>query len=117
MFMHAGWLHLLGNMLFLGLWFILQWVYSAGYAASGAGSVAYLAHVFGFLTGAVVGLLARAAFPAAPVPGSPALPLSRSPAGADCMVAAGQLRHLIRPPRRRRRAGAVGQREQGRMLL
>jgi hypothetical protein len=33
----------------LGLWFVLQWVYSAGYAASGAGSVAYMAHIFGFL--------------------------------------------------------------------
>jgi membrane associated rhomboid family serine protease len=46
--------------LVLGSWFVLQWLYSAGYAASGAGSVAYLAHVFGFLTGAVIGLLVRA---------------------------------------------------------
>lgn len=46
--------------LVLGSWFILQWLYSAGYAASGAGSVAYLAHVFGFLTGVVIGLLVRA---------------------------------------------------------
>jgi len=38
---------------------VLQWAYSAGYAASGAGSVAYLAHVFGFLAGVVVGLLVR----------------------------------------------------------
>jgi membrane associated rhomboid family serine protease len=49
--------------LVLGLWFVLQWVYSAGYAASGAGSVAYLAHVFGFLAGAVIGLIVRAASP------------------------------------------------------
>jgi membrane associated rhomboid family serine protease len=49
--------------LVLGMWFVLQWVYSAGYAASGAGSVAYLAHVFGFLAGAVIGLLVRAASP------------------------------------------------------
>ena len=46
--------------LVLGSWFVLQWVYSAGYAASGTGSVAYLAHVFGFLAGAVIGLLVRA---------------------------------------------------------
>ena len=37
--------------LVLGLWFVLQWVYSAGYAVSEAGSVAYLAHVFGFVFG------------------------------------------------------------------
>jgi len=35
----------------LGLWFVLQWVYSAGYAVSEAGSVAYLAHVLGFVFG------------------------------------------------------------------
>jgi len=45
----------------LGLWFALQWAYSAGVAAPGAGSVAYLAHVFGFLFGALVGLTLRAA--------------------------------------------------------
>ena len=49
--------------LVLGSWFVLQWVYSAGYAASGAGDVAYLAHVFGFLVGLIVGLLVRAASP------------------------------------------------------
>lgn len=49
--------------LVLGSWFVLQWVYSAGYAASGAGSVAYLAHVFGFLFGVLVGLVVRAASP------------------------------------------------------
>jgi membrane associated rhomboid family serine protease len=37
--------------LVLGLWFALQWVYSAGYAVSEAGSVAYLAHVLGFVFG------------------------------------------------------------------
>jgi membrane associated rhomboid family serine protease len=37
--------------LVLGLWFALQWVYSAGYAVSQAGSVAYLAHVIGFVFG------------------------------------------------------------------
>jgi membrane associated rhomboid family serine protease len=45
----------------LGLWFVLQWVYSAGIATPGAGSVAYLAHVFGFLAGALIGLAMRAA--------------------------------------------------------
>jgi len=49
--------------LVLGMWFVLQWVYAAGYAASGAGSVAYLAHVFGFLAGVVIGLFVRAASP------------------------------------------------------
>ncbi len=47
----------------LGLWFVLQWVYSAGYAAEGAGSVAYLAHVFGFIAGALIAFLVRAASP------------------------------------------------------
>jgi membrane associated rhomboid family serine protease len=47
----------------LGSWFVLQWLYSAGYAAGGAGDVAYMAHVFGFLAGLVVGLLVRAASP------------------------------------------------------
>lgn len=46
--------------LVLGSWFILQWVYSAGYGASGAGAVAYLAHVFGFVFGFLVGLVVRA---------------------------------------------------------
>jgi membrane associated rhomboid family serine protease len=49
--------------LVLGMWFVLQWVYSAGYAASGAGSVAYLAHIFGFVAGAAIGLMVRAASP------------------------------------------------------
>ncbi|HEX6469894.1 MAG TPA: rhomboid family intramembrane serine protease [Streptosporangiaceae bacterium] len=44
----------------LGLWFVLQWAYSAGHAVSNAGNVAYLAHVFGFVTGVVVALLMRA---------------------------------------------------------
>jgi rhomboid family protein len=56
----------------LGTWFILQWAYSAGYAAAGAGAVAYAAHIIGFLLGAVIGLFARAAGPPharAPRPG------------------------------------------------
>jgi membrane associated rhomboid family serine protease len=46
--------------LVLGSWFILQWAYSAGYAASGAGDVAYLAHVVGFGFGFLIGLIVRA---------------------------------------------------------
>jgi membrane associated rhomboid family serine protease len=45
--------------LVLGLWFVLQWVYSAGYAVSEAGSVAYLAHVLGFVVGVLVALPLR----------------------------------------------------------
>jgi len=47
--------------LVLGLWFLLQWMYSTGITSSGAGSVAYLAHVFGFVTGALIALVIRAA--------------------------------------------------------
>ncbi len=43
----------------LGLWFLLQWIYTAGYAVSSAGSVAYVAHVFGFVVGALVALMMR----------------------------------------------------------
>ena len=46
--------------LVLGLWFVLQWADSIGHAAAGGG-VAYVAHVFGFVAGMLVGLLARAA--------------------------------------------------------
>jgi rhomboid family protein len=42
--------------LVLGLWFVLQWFYTASGAVSGAGSVAYLAHVLGFLTGVLVAI-------------------------------------------------------------
>jgi membrane associated rhomboid family serine protease len=51
--------------LVLWLWFVLQWAYSVGIATSGAGAVAYLAHVFGFIAGVLVGLLMRAATPRA----------------------------------------------------
>jgi membrane associated rhomboid family serine protease len=47
--------------LVLGLWFLLQWGYATGLAAPGAGSVAYLAHVFGFVAGALIGFAMRAA--------------------------------------------------------
>jgi membrane associated rhomboid family serine protease len=39
--------------LVLGLWFVLQWLYSAGFGTSGAGEVAYLAHVVGFVVGMI----------------------------------------------------------------
>jgi membrane associated rhomboid family serine protease len=42
----------------LGLWFVLQWAYSFG--VGGGGAVAYVAHVFGFLAGLLVGLAVRA---------------------------------------------------------
>jgi membrane associated rhomboid family serine protease len=45
--------------LVLGLWFLLQWAYTSGYAISQGGSVAYLAHVLGFLLGVVVALVIR----------------------------------------------------------
>ena len=41
----------------------MQWLYAAGYAVTSAGSVAYLAHVFGFIAGAVIGLVVRASSP------------------------------------------------------
>jgi membrane associated rhomboid family serine protease len=40
--------------LVLGLWFALQWAYAVGFAVSEAGSVAYLAHVFGFVAGYII---------------------------------------------------------------
>lgn len=55
----------------LGLWFVLQWLYSAGYAVSGGGSVAYLAHVIGFVLGAIVGLVLRENQPPPPRYGPP----------------------------------------------
>jgi membrane associated rhomboid family serine protease len=40
--------------LVLGLWFVIQWAYSVGFAVSEAGSVAYLAHVIGFVFGYLI---------------------------------------------------------------
>jgi membrane associated rhomboid family serine protease len=54
--------------LVLGLWFLLQWAYSTGLASDSAGSVAYLAHVIGFLVGVLTGLVIRAASPSPPSP-------------------------------------------------
>ena len=44
----------------LGGWFLLQWVYAEGWAVTSVGSVAYLAHVYGFLAGVIVALIVRA---------------------------------------------------------
>jgi rhomboid family protein len=49
--------------LVLGLWFVLQWVYSLGIAVSDAGSVAYLAHVVGFVFGYLIARPFRPAMP------------------------------------------------------
>jgi rhomboid family protein len=46
--------------LVLGLWFVLQWVYAVGQTSAGGGTVAYVAHVFGFIAGLLVGLVVRA---------------------------------------------------------
>jgi len=50
----------------LGLWFVLQWLYSSGYAVTDAGEVAFLAHVIGFLFGAVIAVFVRTLGPPAP---------------------------------------------------
>jgi membrane associated rhomboid family serine protease len=58
--------------LVLGGWFLLQWLYSSGSGVADGAGVAYLAHVYGFVTGVVVALLAR-----------PMLAAARSPRQAD----------------------------------
>ncbi|HEX5493721.1 MAG TPA: rhomboid family intramembrane serine protease [Mycobacteriales bacterium] len=50
----------------LGLWFVLQGLYSSGYAVSGGGAVAYLAHVVGFTVGVLIGLVLRETGPQPP---------------------------------------------------
>jgi membrane associated rhomboid family serine protease len=45
--------------LVLGTWFVLQWIYSRGFAVSEGGAVAYLAHVLGFVTGVLLALPLR----------------------------------------------------------
>jgi membrane associated rhomboid family serine protease len=52
--------------LVLGIWFALQWLYSAGYATAEAGSVAYIAHVLGFITGVLVAIPLRKRGPPEP---------------------------------------------------
>jgi membrane associated rhomboid family serine protease len=45
--------------LMLGMWFVLQAVYSAGYGTASAGDVAYAAHVIGFVVGFLLALPLR----------------------------------------------------------
>jgi len=45
----------------LGGWFLLQWLYSSGSAVASGAGVAYLAHVFGFVAGAVIALVLKPA--------------------------------------------------------
>ena len=59
--------------LVLGLWFVIQWVYAIGQAGGG---IAYVAHVFGFIAGLLVGLLVRAVGG-----GGDAAPAGRYPSG------------------------------------
>ena len=43
----------------LGGWFLLQWLYSNGTAVASGAGVAYAAHVFGFIAGALIALAVR----------------------------------------------------------
>jgi membrane associated rhomboid family serine protease len=43
----------------LGGWFVLQWIYSNGAGVAAGAGVAYLAHVYGFLAGLLIALVAR----------------------------------------------------------
>ncbi|ORT55898.1 rhomboid family intramembrane serine protease [Streptomyces sp. CB03238] len=52
----------------LGLWFGLQAVYSYGAGVSQAGTVAYVAHVIGFVAGALIAWPLRRGTPAPPEP-------------------------------------------------
>jgi membrane associated rhomboid family serine protease len=65
--------------LVLGMWFLLQWFYSAGYAVSEGGSVAYLAHVLGFLAGVLMALPLRRGRTSGPAPGWPPQPPTTGP--------------------------------------
>ncbi|MFI1356703.1 rhomboid family intramembrane serine protease [Streptomyces sp. NPDC020898] len=55
--------------LVLGFWFVLQAVYSSGEGVSEAGTVAYAAHIVGFLAGMVLAWPLRAGTPPPPEPG------------------------------------------------
>jgi membrane associated rhomboid family serine protease len=46
--------------LVLGGWFVLQWAYSGSTGSTPGAGVAYLAHVYGFVAGALVALIFRA---------------------------------------------------------
>ncbi|WP_327719967.1 rhomboid family intramembrane serine protease [Streptomyces sp. NBC_00490] len=54
--------------LVLGFWFVLQAVYSSGEGVSDAGTVAYAAHVVGFLAGMLLAWPLKAGTPAPPEP-------------------------------------------------
>ncbi|MCQ9132794.1 MULTISPECIES: rhomboid family intramembrane serine protease [Streptomyces] len=54
--------------LVLGFWFALQAVYSSGEGVSGAGTVAYAAHVVGFLAGMLLAWPLKAGTPPPPEP-------------------------------------------------
>jgi membrane associated rhomboid family serine protease len=54
--------------LVLGMWFVLQWLYSSGLAVADGGAVAYLAHVIGFVVGVLVALPFRNQRPPPPRP-------------------------------------------------
>ena len=54
--------------LVLGFWFVLQAVYSSGAGVSGAGTVAYLAHVVGFVAGMLLALPLKPGTPPPPEP-------------------------------------------------
>jgi membrane associated rhomboid family serine protease len=65
----------------LGLWFVLQGVYSSGYGVPDAGTVAYLAHVVGFAAGALLAAPLRSGTPPPPVPQRPGWGRSARPYG------------------------------------
>jgi membrane associated rhomboid family serine protease len=52
----------------LGLWFVLQAVYSSGAGVADAGTVAYAAHVVGFVVGLLIALPLRPGTPPPPEP-------------------------------------------------
>jgi membrane associated rhomboid family serine protease len=49
--------------LVLGSWFVLQYAYASGAGVGQGAGVAYVAHVVGFIVGALVGFLVRRLFP------------------------------------------------------
>lgn len=54
--------------LVLGFWFVLQALYSAGQAVTEAGTVAYTAHVIGFITGMLIAWPLKPGTPPPPEP-------------------------------------------------